>query len=148
MEDVRKHPWIFLRKEKDGTRRYYLRARVPADLVETLRKKEIKISLGTVDPREARRKIDVEAMKVREIFEKARRRRDTRTLSDLTKAEIERLALVWFHDTEQASVRQDDLYTLPDDARVQLQQDISHNLRVLTSGKETSVAIPTLVSHG
>ncbi len=138
MEDVRKHPWIFLRKEKDGTRRYYLRARVPADLVETLRKKEIKISLGTVDPREARRKIDVEAMKVREIFEKARRRRDTRTLSDLTKAEIERLALVWFHDTEPASIRQDDLYTLPDDARVQLEQDLSHNLRVLTSGDETS----------
>ena len=77
-------------------------------------------------------------MKVREIFEKARRRRDTRTLSDLTKAEIERLALVWFHDTEQASIRQDDLYTLPDDARVQLEQDLSHNLRVLTSGDETS----------
>ena len=64
--------------------------------------------------------------------------RDTRTLSDLTKAEIERLALVWFHDTEQASIIQDDLYTLPDDARVQLEQDLSHNLRVLTSGDETS----------
>ena len=55
MEDVAKHRWLFERREKDGTHRFYLRARVPKDLIKVLGKREIKISLGTSDRHEALR---------------------------------------------------------------------------------------------
>ena len=43
-----KHRWLFERREKDGTHRFYLRARVPKDLIEVLGKREIKIPLGVI----------------------------------------------------------------------------------------------------
>lgn len=63
-----KHPWLFRRGD-----RYYLRARVPADLIESFRKSEIKRSLGTADRREAERLIRVESAKVEREFEERRR---------------------------------------------------------------------------
>lgn len=47
VEDVAKHPSLFLREEKDGTRRYYLGARGPLDLVDVIGKREIKKSQRT-----------------------------------------------------------------------------------------------------
>ena len=50
------HRWLFERREKDGTRRYYLRARVPQDVVPVLGRREVKRSLGTAGRTEARAK--------------------------------------------------------------------------------------------
>lgn len=111
---------------------------MPTDLVEILGKKEIKKSLGTADLKKARRKITLEALKVEEIFEAARRGRDARKLSDLTETEIERLVLVNFHSTEQASARRDDLYTLSDEERNQVEENLGYEQYVLTSGDESS----------
>ncbi|MCZ6862584.1 MAG: hypothetical protein O7I42_20320, partial [Alphaproteobacteria bacterium] len=74
MEDVAKHPWLFERREKDGTHRFYLRARVPKDLVELLGKREIKKSLRTSDRAEARRLIKIEAAGLQIKFDTARRK--------------------------------------------------------------------------
>ena len=67
------HRWLFERKERDGTRRYYLRARVPHDIVQVLGRREVKRTLGTADRKEALARIDVVAAEVNEMFADARR---------------------------------------------------------------------------
>ena len=69
-----KQRWLFERKEKDGTRRFYLRARVPKDLVQVLGKSVIKKSLRTPDRQIALGRIMAEAAEVQERFDAARRR--------------------------------------------------------------------------
>jgi hypothetical protein len=102
---VRKHSWLFLRKERDGTRRYYLRARVPADLVEVIGRREIKRSLRTGDRRVAARRINQEAAEVERLFEAARRGLRQETVTSLTEAEIRQIALSWFHSHERGEAR-------------------------------------------
>ena len=66
---VGKHPWLHYRGG-----RYYLRAKVPVDLVEIVGKREVKHALGTSDLREAKRPIHDAAAKVEKEFGQARRR--------------------------------------------------------------------------
>lgn len=51
---------------------YYLRQRVPADLVTTVGKKEVKVSLGTKDPAEAKRRHLVALQKLQDQWSLAR----------------------------------------------------------------------------
>ena len=102
---MRKHSWLFLRKERDGTHRYYLRARVPVDLVEVIGRREIKRSLRTGDRREAARRINQEAAEIERLFEAARRRLRQETVTSLTEAEIRQIALSWFHSRERGEAR-------------------------------------------
>lgn len=111
-----KHPWLFLREEKDGTRRYYLRARVPLDLVNVIGKREIKKSLRTADPKEARELIDIEAAKLKQHFSDARRKLNDQPkgIAAFSETDLQRLVLVWFRGEEQRAGGQN-FYTLPGD---------------------------------
>ena len=80
------HRWLFERREKDGTRRYYLRARVPQDIVPVLGRREVKRSLGTADRKEALERIDVAAAEVNEMFAEARRGSSAGRAADLTRS--------------------------------------------------------------
>ncbi len=95
------HRWLFERREKDGTHRYYLRARVPKDLVEAIGRREIKRSLGTSDRREALELIDTHAAEVVELFAAARRRLPEARPAELTEADARRLAFLWFRDHDR-----------------------------------------------
>lgn len=66
----RNHPWL----HKRGNR-YYLRARVPADLIDVIGRREIWVSLWTSDYAEARRLINTKAAEVEAKFAAARRRK-------------------------------------------------------------------------
>ncbi len=98
------HRWLHLRQERDGTCRYYLRARVPLDIAQALGRREVKRSLGTSDRKEALERIDVPAAEVNEMFAEARRKLAARQVTDLTDAEVRRLAFLWFrrHDHSAA----------------------------------------------
>ena len=60
------YPWLTLRN-----RTYYLRAPVPVDLQEALKKTQIWKSLGTQDRRKAIEKLRIESGVVSEMFENA-----------------------------------------------------------------------------
>ncbi len=64
MKDVAKHPCLWERKEKNGTRMYHVRARVPKDLSDCYKKEHVKKSLKTKD----RRKADISQIRVDHIF--------------------------------------------------------------------------------
>lgn len=90
--------------------RYYLRAKVPADLRAVMGKSEIKWSLGTSDPREAERKIKFESAKADSIFEAERRRLNgtkgeetqRKPLRILSQEHAQEIARTWFIELERA----------------------------------------------
>ena len=97
-----RNSWLFCRNG-----RYYLRARVPLDIVGILGKREIKKSLKTSDRSEALERFDIEVAEVNEIFAAARRElraRVERVYPDLTDSEAKRLASLWFSHRERESV--------------------------------------------
>ena len=132
------HRWLFERREKDGTRRYYLRARVPRDVVPVLGRREVKRSLGTADRKEALERIDMAAAEVNEMFAEARRGSSARRMTDLTETEVRRMAFLWFrrHDGEMADadfrVRGEGIQTASDNAVI--------DEAVLTSGSDVAEA--------
>ena len=91
-----RHPWLF---NRNG--RYYLRARVPANLVEVMGRREVKKSLKTSDLREARRRINVEAAELEARFAEARREGRRRPATHLTEAEVRQLVIGWFYELER-----------------------------------------------
>ena len=132
------HRWLFERREKDGTRRYYLRARVPQDLIHVLGRREIKRSLGTADRREALERIDLAAAEVGEVFAEARRRLSARRVSDLTETEVRRMAFLWFRrqDGETADA---DFRARGEDAQTAL-DNAGFDEAVLASGSDVAEA--------
>jgi len=93
---VAKHPWLF---NREG--RYYLRARVPADLIAVMGRREVKKSLRTSDLREARRRINVEAAELEARFADARSEDTRRPATHLTEAEVRQLVIGWFYELER-----------------------------------------------
>ncbi|MGA1832968.1 DUF6538 domain-containing protein [Rhizobium wenxiniae] len=88
------YPWLTLRN-----RAYYLRAPVPADLHEALKKTQIWKSLGTQDRRKAIEKLRIESGVVSEMFEKERRRQarlNEPPLAELTEAQLKIIGDVYF----------------------------------------------------
>jgi integrase len=104
MEPMAKHPWLLQRR--DATNRFYLRAKVPADLVEIIGKREIKKSLGTPDRREAIRKLRLEAVAVEQLFDDARRELEAqsraRSIEECSETDLKRMVLLWFHVADQS----------------------------------------------
>jgi hypothetical protein len=74
--DVAKHPGLMRRGA-----RYYIRVRIPLDLVETIGRSEIWKSLGTADHREAVRRYFPARTELHKAFDQARRRRDANVAS-------------------------------------------------------------------
>lgn len=88
------YPWLTLRN-----RTYYLRAPVPADLHESLKKTQIWKSLGTQDRRRAIEKLRIESAVVSQLFEDERRRQarlNEPPLEELTDAQIKIIGDVYF----------------------------------------------------
>ena len=67
MGEMAKHPWL---TQREGV--FYVRARVPKDIVEHLGKREIVYSLKTTDPKVARQLIATEAKSIADRFAAAR----------------------------------------------------------------------------
>ena len=101
------HRWLFERREKDGTHRYYLRARVPKDVVHVVGRREVKRSLGTADRREALERINLAAAEVDEVFAGARRGLAARRLGDLAEADVRRMAFLWFRGADRTAAEAD-----------------------------------------
>jgi integrase len=102
MSEMRRSSWLFRRNG-----RYYLRARVPQDIIRIIGKREIKKSLHTSDRTEALERLALEAAEVSELFAAARRKLKAeveKVTPHLTDAEAKRLAFLWFRKTERESV--------------------------------------------
>ena len=123
-----RHPWLF---NRNG--RYYLRARVPAVLVDVMGRREVKKSLGTSDLREGRRRINVEAAELEARFADARSEDTRRPHAHLTEAEVRRLVVGWFYDLERegAQARWRETDESPSDP-VDIEQAYGYGETVLT----------------
>ena len=86
---------------------YYLRAKVPLDIVDTFGKKEVVRSLKTKDLRVARERLKIEALQVDQEFAACRHKVDTAEVrtSKISEDEIRRVVLIWFHQTDRDAAR-------------------------------------------
>lgn len=91
-------PKIAPRLERRGGK-YYIRAKVPADLRHLLGKREYHYSLKTTES-EARQRVHLESLKIDSAIAAARRRKEARPVIVLSRAECEYLALDWFSKKE------------------------------------------------
>jgi integrase len=82
--------------------RYYLRVRVPLDLIDIIGRQEIWQSLGTADHREAVRRYFPARTELQQRFEHARRRR-----AGLSNDEARRLASDWLQATDRRAASLD-----------------------------------------
>jgi hypothetical protein len=97
--DMAKHPGLMARG-----RRWYLRAKVPIDLIAFLGRSEVWRSLHTGDHREAvkrflRARADLDAW-----FDAQRARRD---VGEKLNGEVPRLVTAWFHQAERKAAHRD-----------------------------------------
>jgi integrase len=102
MSEMRRSSWLFCRNG-----RYYLRARVPQDIISIIGKREIKRSLHTSERAEGLERLAAEAAEVSELFAAARRKIKAeveKLIPDLTDHESKRLAYLWFRKTERESI--------------------------------------------
>ena len=90
---VGKHPWLH---HRGG--RYYLRAKVPVELVGIIGKSEIKFALRTADLREAKRRIHDAAAKVENQFAEARLRVAAIRADAVPPEELRKIAVAVYRD--------------------------------------------------
>lgn len=86
---------------------YRLRIRVPDDLRDLVKKREITKSLRTGNKREAQVAALMEHAKLEAEWTLLRRRRSRQLVSDLADSEIWRLVARWFVDAERKRGRED-----------------------------------------
>lgn len=124
MEDLSKLNNLLIR---NGT--YYFRVRVPQDLLASIGKKEIKVSLKTKDPLEIKSKLALEIIKAEASFKAARRAltpqpeipNPTRILAvaakhqTITTAEIDSIVYLWHTAQELKNAKNDDLLRVSSD---------------------------------
>lgn len=141
MEDLSKTPFLLRRSG-----RCYFRIRVPSDLVDVLSRKEIKVSLGTSDLREAKEKIGLELLKAQELFASSRREASPPTLVSpqperlqISEFELERIALLWFKEQEQQSEQCDlsNRLIMDQEQTFDLIDNLRDDLAALESGEES-----------
>lgn len=112
MEDLSKRSHLLNRNGH-----YYLRVRVPVDLVDHFKKNEIKRSLKTKDSKEAKARLQLELLKVEEEFQKLRRQVAKATPSEsaiapltyhVSNTDLERAVLIWHRKESAKSAIEDD----------------------------------------
>ncbi|WP_052417782.1 site-specific integrase [Cellvibrio mixtus] len=112
MEDLSKRSHLLNRNGH-----YYLRVRVPVDLVDRLKKTEIKRSLKTKDSKEAKARLQLELLKVEEEFQKLRRQLlkptpsasvSTPLTNHISNTDLERAVLIWHRKESAKSALEDD----------------------------------------
>ena len=86
---------------------YYFRAKVPKRIRQIIGKTEIRKSLGTKDPKEARQKVKLESVRIDRLFAAAERTLTDRALPacTLSDEEIDRLVSKYFVKLQQESRR-------------------------------------------
>jgi hypothetical protein len=105
-------------RKRQGSNQYYLRKRIPLDLVESFGKTEIVLSLGTPDFKEACKKLHIEMTKLDGDFDRRRRelqQRQTtdvrkRLLSELSESERAEIVLRWLEREDKDMAAMDGLY--------------------------------------
>lgn len=105
MEPVTKHTRLMRRGAV-----YYFRAKIPVDLLGVYApKKEITLSLGTRDRREADILVCKESVRINEQFARDRAFRDSKPQTTISGTEVARLADIYLHErlAEDEEVRQD-----------------------------------------
>jgi hypothetical protein len=114
--------------------RFYIRVRVPKELVLTLKKTEIKKSLGTSDKALAMERLSLEMLKVQQLFSKERKQLKHTPLyrsPELSNTEIERIVILWHQSEIQRIERSIDAFRISSDtqslenARQTLREDLS-----------------------
>lgn len=112
MEDLSKRSHLLNRNGH-----YYLRVRVPVDLVDHFKKNEIKRSLKTKNSKEAKARLQLELLKVEEEFQKLRRQVAKPTPSEsaiapltyhVSNTDLERAVLIWHRKESAKSAIEDD----------------------------------------
>lgn len=88
------HPRLHRRK---GSRQYYFRAKVPADLIEHYGQREVKFSLKTDSFKEAIQKVRIESLNFDLEMSRVRREMEARGDQPLTAMDIQRIAALHFH---------------------------------------------------
>ncbi len=94
------HPRLHRRK---GSRQYYFRAKVPADLIEHYGQREVKFSLKTDSFKEAIQKVRIESLNFDQEMSQVRREMEANTQSvpkadhPLTTLDIQRIVALHFH---------------------------------------------------
>ena len=81
--------------------RYYLRAKVPDELVSILGRREIVRSLGVGDYRDAVNRLQLKSIKVDAEFAEARRKLTLRPITELSDFDLTQMAVLWLHRAEQ-----------------------------------------------
>jgi hypothetical protein len=98
--DVAKYPGLMRRKA-----RYYLRVKVPADLVDTIGRQDIWRTLKTSEYHEAVCRYFPARTELQEVFQQARRRREAS--GNLSGEEARRLVSAWFQMTDRRAAEAD-----------------------------------------
>ncbi len=97
--------------------RFYVRARVPRDLVEVIGCKEIKQALGTSCPREALKLLRLRSAMIDARLAEALLKLRPRPVSTLSEAQVLQLALRWLHEAERrAALDHGSSVSRPDEA--------------------------------
>lgn len=86
---------------------YYLRAKVPGELVSIIKKHEIVKSLRTNDYREAVQRLQQVSVTVDAEFAEARQKLRPKAMDSLTDAEVTQMALLWFQRAERDELNSD-----------------------------------------
>lgn len=99
-------------------RTYFMRVRVPTELVKAIGRKEITKTLKTSDPKEAKRRLYQELLHLQAEFDGLRNRqkladRAKHSLDDLSKGEIASLVLKWLEKRDEENRS----YNPPDELR-------------------------------
>lgn len=91
MTEVKSQTHLVIRK---GT--YWFRRRIPQQLIESYGKKEITFSLDTKDPKEAKRRAQVETLRTTQEFESRLALLSREISASLSQEEIDRIALLYY----------------------------------------------------
>lgn len=118
---------------------YWFRAKVPRELVSIIGRREFHRSLGTSDPDEARKLVHIESGRIDAKLLEARRKLAQAPIRVLSTAEIDHIALAWFHEREVQAVEDDTEADEADEyATEEYRDDLGQQLSILQSGNNTT----------
>jgi len=120
--------------------RYFIRRKIPADLRGVVKGREIKYTLKTSDPKEAKRRAAAEWLKIEAQFEDARRKAAPAksAVSEISEAQRWQLVAKWFGEMDSASEREfrDTYGKLPPEERREIEIDQDLEEICLTGGND------------
>ncbi|MCG8527156.1 MAG: hypothetical protein MI748_12300, partial [Opitutales bacterium] len=107
--------------QRGGT--YYLKARVPSDLIGAFGKEQWYYSLKTRDYSEAVKRLNLERVKIDTAIDSKRKKLDATTFSsplnilEFDEYHLQRMVLIWFHQLEEKTSYEDQKFLDDDDPK-------------------------------